>query len=48
MNILKQPSKGKIREWLYQRQVDRKELPDMEQIRRELGWKLVRSVRTEM
>lgn len=48
MSTLKQPTKGKIREWMQQRQVDRKELPDMEQIRRELGWKLIRSVRAEM
>ena len=46
MNVLKQPTKGEIREWLYQRQVERKPLPDMAQIKRELGWNLIRPLRS--
>lgn len=43
-NILdrnKQPSKEAIREWMTQRQVKSAPLPDLDQIRRELGWKFL-------
>lgn len=32
------PSKEQVRDWIAQRQADRKPLPDIRQIRRELGW----------
>jgi hypothetical protein len=37
MCIVNQPSKEQVRAWLRQRQVARS-LPEMEQIRAELGW----------
>lgn len=46
MNIQqKQPTKFQIREWLYRRQIEHKPLPDMMQIRRELGWNLIMPMR---
>jgi hypothetical protein len=32
------PSKEQVRDWIAQRHADRKPLPDINQIRRELGW----------
>ncbi len=32
------PSKEQVRDWIAQRHADRKPLPDIKQIRRELGW----------
>lgn len=40
MNQSAQPSKERVKQWLAQRQADHKPLPDMKQIRRELGWGL--------
>lgn len=37
MGIVNQPSKEQVREWLLQRQ-EARSLPEMEQIRVELGW----------
>lgn len=48
MDTFKQPTKYNVREWLYHRQAEHTQLPDMEQIRRELGWKLIRPVRSEI
>jgi len=45
MNKLDQPSKGQVREWLMQRRAKHDPPPDGEQIRRELGWRLVRHLR---
>ena len=38
----KQPSKEAVRYWLQSRQEERRPLPDPQQIRRELGWEMVR------
>jgi hypothetical protein len=32
------PSKEQVRDWLARRHAERKPLPDINQIRRELGW----------
>ena len=48
MNLLKQPTKSEIKNWLYHRQAERKPLPDMEQIKRELGWNLILPARREI
>ncbi|SFF94108.1 hypothetical protein SAMN05518865_106186 [Duganella sp. CF458] len=37
-----QPSKEAVRNWLQSRQEERRPLPDPQQIRRELGWEMVR------
>lgn len=37
------PNKEEIRSWLRQRQAGRQPLPDCEQIRNQLGWKLARN-----
>ncbi len=42
MDQTKQPSKEAVRNWLQARQEQRRPLPDPQQIRRELGWELVR------
>lgn len=34
------PGKEKVREWLMRRQAEARALPDIEQIRRELGWQV--------
>lgn len=47
MNVIKQPTKGQVREWLNHRQAEHKPLPDMMQIRRELGWNLIRPIRSK-
>lgn len=40
MNKSTNPSKEQVRDWLGQRQSDHRPLPDIKQIRRELGWGL--------
>lgn len=45
MDRIIQPDKEAIRDWMRQRRTRTLPLPDTEQIRRELGWKLVRPVR---
>jgi hypothetical protein len=45
MGRIKQPDKESVREWLRQRQMKSTPPPDIEQIRRELGWKLVEQMR---
>ncbi|NRR32396.1 hypothetical protein HSX11_19690 [Oxalobacteraceae bacterium] len=51
MEHSRQPSKESVRQWLQTRQQERKErkpLPDPQQIRRELGWDLVRLERGDL
>lgn len=36
------PNKDQVRDWMRQRQAERRSPPDIETIRRELGWGLVR------
>lgn len=38
MDSTDQPSKERIRDWIYNRQMEPKPLPDMERIRTEIGW----------
>ena len=38
----KQPSKEAVRQWLQKKLVERRPPPDPQQIRRELGWDLVK------
>ena len=42
MDHTKQPTKEAVRNWLQSRQEQRRPLPDPQQIRRELGWEMVR------
>ncbi len=42
MDQPKQPSKEAVRIWLQSRREERRPLPDPQQIRRELGWEMVR------
>jgi hypothetical protein len=42
MELTKQPTKEAVRNWLQSRQEERRPLPDVQQIRRELGWEMVR------
>ncbi len=42
MDQTKQPTKEAVRNWLQSRQEERRPLPDAQQIRRELGWEMVR------
>lgn len=42
MDQTKQPTKEAVRNWLQSRHEERRPLPDAEQIRRELGWEMVR------
>jgi len=46
MSQQQQPSKERVRSWLRDRLATRLPPPDPQQIRRELGWELVRVVRT--
>jgi hypothetical protein len=46
MTQLNRPSKEQIRQWTSTRQAERKPLPDLEQIRRELGWNFTERIRT--
>ena len=41
-----QPSKASVRDWLQQRQRNQVALPDITQIRRELGWELIVPIST--
>jgi len=45
MNQHQPPSKESVRQWLRARLVTRQPPPDPQQIRRELGWELVRITR---
>jgi hypothetical protein len=45
MNQRQQPSKESVRQWLRARLATRQPPPEPQQIRRELGWELVRTVR---
>ena len=47
MDQTKQPSKEAVRNWLQSRQEERRPLPDAQQIRRELGWEMVRDEREQ-
>jgi hypothetical protein len=40
MNKSANPSKEQVRNWIGHRHSDRRPLPDIKQIRRELGWGL--------
>jgi hypothetical protein len=44
--MTQQPSKELVREWLQRRRAQSTPPPTMEQVRRELGWKLEESVRS--
>jgi hypothetical protein len=44
MDGITQPGKEAVREWLVRRRAAFRPLPDAEQIRRELGWKLIASI----
>jgi hypothetical protein len=39
------PLKELVREWMQQRQTRPAPLPDLEQIRRQLGWKLAEKIK---
>lgn len=41
MQTIKQPTKEQIRQFMAQRQAERKPPPSMKEIRRQLGWDLV-------
>ncbi len=43
MTTQKQPSKESVRSWLRARIAQRRPPPDPQQIRRELGWELVKA-----
>jgi hypothetical protein len=43
--MTQRPSKELVREWLQRRRAQASPPPTMEQVRRELGWKLEESVR---
>lgn len=45
MNMLHMPSKEQIRAYLAQRQSEHRPPPDLVEIRRQLGWDLVRESR---
>lgn len=45
MEQSKQPSKESVRQWLQNQIVERRPPPDPQQIRRELGWELIRMSR---
>lgn len=45
MSQQQQPSKESVRKWLRERRLVRVPPPDPQQIRRELGWELVRVAR---
>lgn len=38
------PTKEQVKDWIEQRHADHRPLPDIQQIRRELGWKLNKSL----
>jgi hypothetical protein len=41
------PTKEQVRQWIQERSKDRRALPDLKQIRRELGWGLIEAERAE-
>lgn len=43
MSTMNYPTKQQVRDWLSQRLVQNKPLPDIKQIRRELGWDLLKT-----
>lgn len=43
MSTMNYPTKQQVRDWLSQRLVQHKPLPDIKQIRRELGWDLFKN-----
>jgi hypothetical protein len=45
MSTINSPTKQQVRDWLSQRLTQHKPLPDIKQIRRELGWDLLRTGR---
>ncbi|WP_444844816.1 hypothetical protein [Duganella caerulea] len=47
MNQNKQPSKESVRQWLQTQIAERRPPPDAQQIRRELGWEMLKMERKE-
>lgn len=47
MDQKKQPSKESVRQWLQTQIAERRPPPDAEQIRRELGWDMLKLERKE-
>lgn len=43
MSTMNYPTKQQVRDWLSQRLLQQKPLPDIKQIRRELGWDMLRT-----
>lgn len=43
MKPVTHPTPQQVRDWMKQRQVEHKPPPSMEEIRRQLGWKLTQS-----
>jgi hypothetical protein len=43
MNKLTHPTKEQVRDWMEHRQAGHRPLPDIKQIRRELGWGMNKS-----
>ncbi len=43
MEKISKPNKAEVRDWLKHRRASLEPLPDMEQIRQQLGWKLVKN-----
>jgi hypothetical protein len=48
MDSTTQPSKERIRDWIYNRQLEPKPLPDMDRIRIEIGWDVEPAKRDRM
>lgn len=48
MDQKKQPTKEAVRQWLQNKLVERRPPPDPQQIRRELGWDMVKVERGEL
>jgi len=48
MEQARQPSKEAVRHWLQARQEARRPPPDPQQIRRELGWEMLRAEQDEL
>lgn len=47
MQPVAKPSKEQVRNWMQQRQVERKPVPTPEQIRQELGWWMLANNRVQ-
>ncbi|MFC3107345.1 hypothetical protein ACFQAT_13745 [Undibacterium arcticum] len=45
MDAINQPSKMQVRDWLKHRQLKTEPPPDIEQIRRELGWESAEKIK---